>query len=157
YLPADHIAAINNSLPDEYLGQKTQLDRAPVVSYCGSWLPRKGTHLLRSDIPRLLEEFPACTLRLIGVGSHFQIADHFPSSLRSRVEVTPFVHSRTDLRALYQSLAILVVPSVYESFGLVTAEAMSCGAAVVAARTGFAAGLKDREEALLLNQPQPGD
>ena len=43
--------------------------------------------------------------------------------------------------------------SIYESFNLVSAEAMACGCALVANKTGFAASLKHREEAMLIDQP----
>ena len=48
---------------------------------------------------------------------------------------------------------MLILPSVYESFGLAASEAMACGAALAATRVGFAAGLRDREEAMLLPEP----
>ena len=55
-----------------------------------------------------------------------------------------------DLRRIYGNWAIAVVPSIYESFGLVAAEAMACGCALVASRTGFAESLADGTEAMLL-------
>jgi len=44
--------------------------------------------------------------------------------------------SQTDLRAAYNRAGIFMLPSRYEGWGLPAAEAMACGAAVVATRCG---------------------
>jgi glycosyltransferase involved in cell wall biosynthesis len=56
-------------------------------------------------------------------------------ALESHVEQLGHL-SRKELAALYQKAAICVVPSHYESFGLVALEAMAAGLAVVGARAG---------------------
>ena len=146
--------AIDNPLPAEYLGLDVPREREPVITFCGSWLPRKGTALLEADLPPLLREFPGWRLRLIGVGADFRAEDRFPADVVPRIEVIPFADRATDLLRLYCSSAVAVMPSTYEGFGLVAAEAMACGCALVAARTGFAASLADGEEALLLAEPR---
>jgi glycosyltransferase involved in cell wall biosynthesis len=155
YAPPDRVLAIDNPLPDEYLDLPVDFSRGPRIGYCGSWIPRKGVDLIASALPHLLSGFPEWRLALVGVGEGFRAENHFPADLLPRIEVVPFAERGTRLRALYQSFAIVLLPSVYESFGLAGAEAMACGAALVATRTGFAAGLRDREEAMLLSEPTP--
>ncbi len=46
------------------------------------------------------------------------------------------VLDRTGLRRFYQSLDVLVIPSLREGFGIVGAEAMACGVPVVSTRCG---------------------
>ena len=150
YQNEDRIAAIENPLPDEFLRQTVSFERERVIGYCGGWLARKGAALITADIPRILAEFPEYRFKLIGVGERFRKEEHFPSGVLGQIDVVPFVDDKEQLRALYHSLAILIVPSVHESFGLVTAEGMACGCALVAGKTGFAQGLKDGEEAVLL-------
>jgi glycosyltransferase involved in cell wall biosynthesis len=155
YAPPDRILAVDNPLPDEYLDLPVDFDRGPRIGYCGSWIPRKGVALIASALPPLLRDFPEWRLTLVGVGEGFRAGDHFPADVLPRIEVVPFAERGTRLRALYQSFAAVLQPSVYESFGLAGAEAMACGAALVAARTGFAAGLHDGKEAMLLPEPTP--
>jgi glycosyltransferase involved in cell wall biosynthesis len=153
YAPPDRVLAVDNPLLDEYLALRVDFRRPPVIGYCGSWIPRKGVALLESALPDLLRSRPGWRLVLVGVGEGFRPERHFPEDILPRVEVVPFAERTTRLCALYQSFAIVVLPSLYESFGLVGAEAMACGAALAATRVGFASGLRDREEALLLAEP----
>ncbi len=155
YAPPHRLLAVDNPLPDDYLGLAVDAERPPVIGYCGSWLPRKGAALLAAALPAALRALPAWKLVLVGVGSGFRLADHFPADLQTRIEVVPFAERGGLLRELYRSFRIAVVPSLYESFGLAAAEAMASGAALVATRVGFAAGLRDGEEAVLLPAPAP--
>jgi glycosyltransferase involved in cell wall biosynthesis len=53
----------------------------------------------------------------------------------------------------YERMAIFVLPSHIESFGIALAEAMACGCAVVTTRVGFGANLTS-DEAILLEEPK---
>ncbi len=151
YAPPERILALDNPLPDEYLGLDDDLAREPVIGYCGSWIPRKGVDLIARDLPLLLRELPAWKLILVGVGDRFDPAEWFPADVLPRIEVVPFADRRDGLRALYRRFSIAILPSVYESFGLAAAEAMACGCALVASPVGFAAALRHEEEAVLLD------
>jgi glycosyltransferase involved in cell wall biosynthesis len=153
YQPPERIVAIENPLLDSFLDQSVNFSRTQVVGFCGSWLSRKGCQTIREDLSRILVEFPNVILKLIGVGEDFHKERLFPSPLLGRIEVIPFVQDKATLRNLYHSISILAVPSIYESFGLVTAEAMSCGCAVVGTKTGFAASLQPRSEAMIMEEP----
>jgi glycosyltransferase involved in cell wall biosynthesis len=150
YAAAGRVLAIDNPLPDAYLGVAVDFTRGPVIGYSGTWMQRKAAALIESDLPPLLRAFPAWRLTLVGVGAGFRPERHFPEDVLPRITVVPHADRDTDLRALYQSFAISLLPSHYESFGLAAAEAMACGCALVASRVGFAAGLRHGEEALLL-------
>lgn len=154
YQDENHVVAIENPLPPEYLALPVTFgDRPPVIGYCGSWIPRKGIDAIKTDLPRLLQDFPDYRLQIIGVGPDFRPEEHFPGSLSDRLEVIPYVEEKQTLKRLYQQMSVLIVPSIYESFGLTIAEAMACGCPVVASRTGFAAGLVHEREAYLLPSP----
>ena len=113
--------------------------------------------LIERDLPPLLRDFPAWRLALVGVGSDFRPAEHFPDDVLPRITVIPHADRETELRRLYQGFAISILPSIYESFGLTGAEAMACGCALVASPVGFAAALRHGEEAFLLGDPGSPD
>lgn len=152
YQQAARIVPIENALPDNFHHLPVSFVRKPVVGYCGSWLARKGTAAIKADISRLLTDYPQWSFRMIGVGQSFRKEEHFAPGVCDRIDVIPFVQDKHELQKLYQSMSILIMPSIYESFGLVAAEAMACGCALVASKTGFAYSLKDREEVVLMQE-----
>ena len=125
------------------------------ISFCGSWIVRKGSHVMQEVIPLFLRNHPLYKFRLIGVGVSFDPSEYFPQDILSRIEVFPFIEGKLELIELYRTSSILLFPSLYESFGLVAAEAMYCGCAVICGNTGFAASLKNNEEALILKEVTP--
>jgi glycosyltransferase involved in cell wall biosynthesis len=60
----------------------------------------------------------------------------------------PGVVADPDLVLLYQAAELFVFPSLYEGFGLPVAEAMACGAPVIAGRTSSLVELVQDDEAL---------
>src|SRR5438270_9026993 len=150
YQPAERVVAIDNPIADEFFEVTPSWTKEKLIGYCGTWLPKKGVHVLAQDIGRILKEFPDYRLLLVGVGPAFDKRHHFGEDVCPQVNVVPHVENKAELRELYAKMSIFVLPSVIESFGIALAEAMACGCAVVATKVGFAAGLKDREEALLL-------
>jgi glycosyltransferase involved in cell wall biosynthesis len=154
YQPPDRVTAIDNPIADEFFDNSPAPARERLIGYCGTWLPKKGVDVLAKDVTRILQEFPDYRLLLMGTGASFDRRKYFPESVDSKIEIIPYIEKKSELRSLYQRMSIFVFPSVIESFGLALAEAMACGCAVVATSVGFAAGLKDREEALLLERSE---
>ena len=152
YQDRTHILTIENSLLSNFLQLDINFQRKPIIGYCGSWLSRKGITLVKNDIPKILKEFPQTSFTLIGVGNYFNKEEHFPIEICNKIEVIPFVDDKEILKKIYQTFSIFIMPSVYESFGLVSAEAMACGCALVANKTGFPASLKHREEGIIINE-----
>jgi glycosyltransferase involved in cell wall biosynthesis len=73
--------------------------------------------------------------------------------LSSRVSFTGKVPAE-NLRSLYTSAAVVVLPSLYEGFGLPAAEAMACGTPVVATRVGALPEVVGEEGAGILVPPR---
>jgi glycosyltransferase involved in cell wall biosynthesis len=153
YVPDERIHAIDNPLPSQFLDQEVAWERPNRVGFCGSWIPRKGLSVLRTDMAHFLQEHPDWTFSVVGSGDT-DVKAEFPEGVREQIEVIPFL-DRRDLIDWYRQLAVFTLPSIYESFGLVMAESMACGAALIATNVGFAHGLKHETEALILPKPQP--
>jgi glycosyltransferase involved in cell wall biosynthesis len=151
YQPAQRIVTVEGALADDYFGQDCNFERQPIIGFCGSWILRKGIRHLEIALTKILAEFPTCHLKLFGVGDQCAVLLKIPSPLLSQVEITPFAQTKDELRAIYRSLSFLIMPSLYEGYGLVAAEAMSCGCALVTTKTGIGYSLKDHEEAIVVD------
>jgi D-inositol-3-phosphate glycosyltransferase len=115
----------------------------PVALYVGRFAPLKGLDLLLAAVARLKKRLPNLkllvaggdgprstgTLDLIEQSRHLGILPQV--SFVGRVE-------HNDLPYYYNAADLLVVPSHYESFGLVVLEALACGTPVAATRFGAA-------------------
>jgi glycosyltransferase involved in cell wall biosynthesis len=120
-------------------------------------LERKGIqHLLEAIAKPVPLEV---TLKIVGTGSYEdslrrQVVE---LGLADRVEFAGFVHS-DELPTHYQEADVFVLPSQIESFGLVFAEAMASGLAVIATRIGGIPELiRSGTEGILVSPASPGE
>ena len=109
----------------------------PFVLFVGNLLPHKNI-LRLLDAFTLLARRVACRLVIRGDGhpTHVrEIRDRVETlECRDRVEFRSYA-SAEDLGALYRAARLMVLPSLYEGFGLTALEAMACGTPVVASNT----------------------
>jgi D-inositol-3-phosphate glycosyltransferase len=127
--------------PVEKLAAKARLGLTgrEVVFAVGRMDPVKGFDVLIRAVPLLRRHR---SLRLIlaggplGDGEHRRLT-HLVASLgvEDRVSFVGPIR-QADLPAYYSAADVVVVPSHYESFGFVAAEALACGTPVVASRVG---------------------
>lgn len=111
-----------------------------LVLFAGRLERVKGVSLLLEAARLVVQECPNTRFVLAGASHPTISAEEIDaiirgSSLEEHFERLSFV-PRQRLISLYQRAAICVVPSHYESFGLVALEAMACGLPVVATRVG---------------------
>jgi D-inositol-3-phosphate glycosyltransferase len=110
----------------------------PLVLYVGRMEPLKGIDILLRAAAEMEGRFS-----LLVVGGDSKDAER-KSELRRLAEETGIAErvffrdavSHERLPLYYNAADICVVPSYYESFGLVALEAMACGVPVVASRVG---------------------
>jgi glycogen synthase len=118
----------------------------PLVLFAGRLEWRKGPDLLMKALPTLLEHHPNTRFCFAGGDTNTgpagtsvlaYLSSLIPEQARARVEFTGFLTSERLVKK-YHEAAVCVFPSRWEGFGLVAAEAMACGKAVVVSDTsGF--------------------
>jgi glycosyltransferase involved in cell wall biosynthesis len=105
---------------------------APKVAFIGRWEPRKGSFYLPEIISRILEEGVEVTI--VG-GDPFTQREKALSKLKkthnSKLSVLGVVE-KDKLQDVYRNSDVVIIPSIYESFGLVAIEALAAGCGVVA-------------------------
>src|SRR5437762_7191073 len=118
-------------------GKPPRLSRPPYALYLGNVMPHK-------NLPRMVDAFAAATrgtdVRLVIRGAGHA---HHVAALRARIDALG-LGPRTDwqpyaeadaLPSLYRRARVLLLPSLYEGFGLTALEAMACGTPVITATT----------------------
>ncbi len=111
----------------------------PILLWVGRLEKLKGVDILVSAVAQLDE--PEVKLLIVGGDER---ADDLKGELMAQAraegieERVVFVGAvaHDDLPSYYSAADVVVVPSYYESFGLVAVEAMACGTPVVASRVG---------------------
>lgn len=108
-------------------------DDPPVLLTVGRFMVEKNHKDLVEAFGRVAGEFPGWTLRLVGEG---ELREDIELAVRSTPHGNRILlpGATRDIRAEYRRASIVVVPSRFESFGMVTAEAQACGRPVI----GFA-------------------
>ena len=129
----------------------------PAVLFVGRFERVKGLLLLLQAARLVVNEFPAARFVLAG-GTHPTLPleeihatiDRY--SLQQHIELRGYVPAQ-ELVRLYHEALLCVVPSHYESFGLVALESMACGLPVVASGVGGLAEVVDHDRTGLLVPP----
>jgi D-inositol-3-phosphate glycosyltransferase len=117
-----------------------ELPPDPLLLYVGRLQPIKGLETLLEAMTMVPE--PACLL-VVG-GEQDEPESGHGAALRARVAAlglerrVRFLRAQPQrrLRLFYAAAEATIVPSYYESFGMVALEAMACGSPVVASRVG---------------------
>jgi D-inositol-3-phosphate glycosyltransferase len=117
-----------------------ELPPDPLLLYVGRLQPIKGLETLLEAMATVPE--PAYLL-VVG-GDHDEPENGHGAALRQRVTAlgldrrVRFLRAQPQrrLRLFYASADATIIPSYYESFGMVALEAMACGSPVVASRVG---------------------
>jgi D-inositol-3-phosphate glycosyltransferase len=112
-----------------------------VVLYVGRFDPIKGVDLLLRAVAGLRSTTPRLRVVLVGGGEEETSEVRALRGLCSDLSLNDCVtfagrRPHGDLPDFYRAADVLVLPSYYESFGLVVLEALACGTPVVATRVG---------------------
>jgi D-inositol-3-phosphate glycosyltransferase len=130
----------------------------PHLLYVGRQSPIKGLATLLEAMARLRAAGSRARLSVVG-GDADEPRHGHEAALRERLaglgldDVVSFVGPQPQdrLRDWYVAADVTVLPSYYESFGMVALEAMACGSPVVASRVGgLQTTVRDRVTGLLV-------
>ncbi|HUW78647.1 MAG TPA: glycosyltransferase family 4 protein [Candidatus Nanopelagicaceae bacterium] len=94
--------------------------------------PRKGLALLLAAMPNIIKRHPEIRLVIAGRGDSDSLMSRLPTIVKDHCEFLGIVDDQTKA-SLFASVGVYVAPNTGgESFGIIVAEAMSAGAAIVA-------------------------
>src|SRR6267143_2493103 len=133
FAPGDRVAA----------RRRLGLDERPVLLWVGRLAPIKGLDTLLEAVGRLQAAGTDLRLLIVGGDADDPLNGH-ETALRAQIRqlglggAVSFVGSQPQERlpTYYVAADVTVVPSYYESFGMVALEAMACGSPVIASRVG---------------------
>jgi glycosyltransferase involved in cell wall biosynthesis len=111
----------------------TEADGVPYLLYVGNIKPNKNLGLLLRAFAAVCDRLPHRLVlagRMRGFGTEDAAALAQAESMAGRVRLAGEV-SDAELRSLYAGAAVLVMPSLYEGFGLPLLEAMQLGCPVL--------------------------
>ncbi|MGC9357943.1 MAG: glycosyltransferase [Anaerolineae bacterium] len=107
----------------------------PVLLNIARLHPHKGQRYMIDAMPKIVSEFPAARLLLVGDGPQLSLLQRDVERLGLQDSVL-LLGFRRDLEALYAGCDLFVMPSVREGMGLVTIQALAMGKPVVATDVG---------------------
>ena len=145
-VPADRVNVIANGIDLERWqatssltadARKEHAPEGPLIVFVGRLEWEKGAHTLVDALPGLRHAFPRLRAVIAGRGGHEHALEE---QVRSHhlADVVDFAGwlPEDELHALIAAADVLVVPSIYEPFGMVAIEAAALGTPLVVARTG---------------------
>jgi glycosyltransferase involved in cell wall biosynthesis len=132
----DVAEAIWNGVPLQ--PARPPLSDPPTIAFAGRLWPKKGADVLLQAMANVVREEPSARLVLAGDGPERRMLEDTARRLRLGSAVTFLGHRpRDELETLLARAWVQAVPSRWEEpFGLVVAEAMMRGTAVVATDSG---------------------
>ncbi len=114
------------------------LSLPPTVTFAGRMVFEKGVYVLVHAFAKILTQIPDARLILAGDGVERKRVERLVANLGISASVSvPGYIPRFEMERLFDAAWVQVVPSLlYESFGIVAAEAMIRGTAVIASASG---------------------
>ena len=168
HLPWDKVDVIPNAI--DVTQYNTQVDTGPVrarygvgwgeklVLCVGRLVPQKGIEYFIRAIPMIAQRYPEAKFVIVGEGWSRDYLEGVAQStgLTRKILFTGFI-SDAEVTALMTSADVLVIPSVYEPFGIVALEGMATGVPVVASRVGGLAEVIEHDRTGIFVYPRnPG-
>lgn len=131
-IPEEKITTVYNAVDTEKFHPLKTLKAPRTVVYVGRIDKRKGIEFLVRSMPLVLQEVPDALLIVGGKGADLERMKSLVRRLNLQRHVTFLGFVPEDqLNALYNQAQCVVVPSVFEGFGITVIEALAAGTRVV--------------------------
>lgn len=161
HVPETNIRLIYNAIPDSTVAQdkmdlRRELSIAPdafCVLFVGRLEIPKSIDTLLQAIPELTEKIPGLQVLLVGEGSLQKKLQQLATTLRI-TDVVRFEGQTPYTEKYYQAADIVVLPSIFEGFGIVIIEAFRASIPVVASNIEGPKELIQNESNGLLFEPK---
>jgi glycosyltransferase involved in cell wall biosynthesis len=126
-----------------------------MVLCVGRLVPQKGVEYFIRAIPLIAKRFPEAKYIIVGEGWSRDLleAEARSSGYAHRIIFTGFASDK-EVIDLMNSADVLVVPSIYEPFGIVALEGMATGVPVVASRVGGLTEIIDHDRTGIFVYPR---
>jgi len=105
-------------------------------------VPEKGLDTAILAVKEVVSEFPDVVYLIVGSGSQFPELSKLikDNGLEGNVFIYTKPVPKEDMKLLYSSAYLYLIPSTYEIFNMTMIEALACGCPVIASREG---GMRD--------------
>ena len=123
----------------------------------GRLVPQKGVEYFIRAIPRIAKNYPEAKYVIVGDGWSRDLleSEARKSGYSNRIRFTGFAPDR-EVIDLMNSADVLVVPSIYEPFGIVALEGMASGVPIVASKVdGLAEVLEHNKTGIFVYPRDP--
>jgi glycogen synthase len=155
-LPIEKVHLVPNGVDPALwkLPSTTPVPREHLVVAWGRVQYEKGFQVLVRAIGELRTRMPDVRCIIAGRGSYLsELQTQIDvEGLTDVVDLAGFVPD-DDLRRILQRAGCVIIPSLYEPFGIVALEGMAAGAPTIVARTGGLAEIVDGTDAGMLFEP----
>lgn len=123
------------------------------IFFVGRLDKRKGIDFLIKTLPKIKSKIINIKLYIAGSGKYYPKLKNFVQNNDLNENVI-FLGKISDNELLnwYNKVQIVIIPSVFEGFGITAVEAMACGAPIIATNTdGLSDLIKNNSNGLLVN------
>ena len=156
---AGRISVIHNSYQSASSngggGGSTQGAETSVIGFVGRLSDQKGVEYLIRAIPEVLSRHPRTRFMIVGDGPERPQLERLVDEL-GVANAVEFAGYQPSPRQFIEAMDVVVIPSIYDPFPLVTLEVMEAGRAVVGSAVGgIPEAVEDGRTGLLVPPRQP--
>ncbi len=155
-LPTDKLDVVPNGVALRFEQTDRRVEsNVPTILFAGRLEYEKGMQTLIEAAPNVVDEHPGARFVVAGTGTYESDLRRIASDagLADYFDFRGFVDD-DEMPKLYAEANVVVVPSIYEPFGIVALEAMAAGVPAVVGATGGLVELVDDEVNGLSFEPE---